>query len=233
MLFDGHFYPVVSVFDGDTEITQSWNRRALPSYTSADFMLGAGNHLVDFETILDGELFQTWCGLKEELDLIHNMVLYCLSSVQMPKDMQCAFMTEAFEGLAELVTQKKPEIVFVRRANKSESQLQLNLLTFISRFGPVIFEKEIARDVDKLTRILVDSRNKIGHIKSRQNRVYLNGGESVIYLMKLSLLYRVVLFDLLGLADDIYKDRLALRVESIDNHDVMENFLKKLRNNNA
>lgn len=228
MLFDGQFYPVVSVFDGDTEITQSWKQRTLPSYSSADFMIGSGNRLIDFEAVLKAELLQKWHVLKKELDLIHKMVLYCLSSVQMPKDMQCSFMVEAFEGLAELVTQRKPEIVFPK-ASRGDSQLQLNLLTFIPRFGSAIFEKETQRDIDKLTQILVDSRNKIAHIKSKQNRVYLDGGESVMYLMKLSLLYRVVLFNLLGIAESCYQDKLGLHVQLIDKHDVMRNFLEKLK----
>lgn len=227
MLFDGQFYPVVSALDGDTEITQSWKQRALPSYISADFMIGSGNSLINFEAVLNAELFQKWHTLKEELDLIHKMVLYCLSNVQMPKDMQCAFMVEAFEGLAYLVTQRKPEIIFPK-ANSSDSQLRLNLLTFINQFGSAIFEKETQRDIDKLTQIFVDSRNRIAHIKSKQTRVYLDGGESVIYLMKLSLLYRVVLFSLLGIAESCYQDKLGSYVQSINEHKVTRKFLEKL-----
>ena len=227
MLFDGQFYSVVSVFDSDIEITQSWQKHALASYYSADFMVGVGNALIDFETVMDEQLFSKWYKLKEELNLIHQMVLYCLSSVEMPKDIQCAFMVEAFEGLAELIEQRYPEIMF-RKAKKGESQLQINLLTFITHFGAAIFEKEMLCNPDKFTQRLVDSRNRIAHIKSKQNRVYLDGGESIIYLMKLSLLYRVILFDLLGIDGNLYKDRLMLRVRTINDHDVVRNFLRKL-----
>lgn len=231
MLFDGQFYPVVSAFDGDTEVTSSWKRRALPCYHSADFMVGTGNALLDFEKVLNWQLLEKWFALKKELDLIHNMVLYCLSSVEMPKDMQCAFMIEAFEGLCELVEQRMPEITFPR-AKKGESQLQKYLLTIIPLYGTPIFEKEMQCNAEIFTQILVDSRNKIGHIKSKQGRTYLDG-ECVMYLMKLSLLYRVVLFDLLGIPSDLCSNQLNLRVQAINDHEVMQNFLKKLGETNG
>ena len=90
MLFDGQFYPVIKAFDG-TDITASWKKRSLACYTSADFMIGSGNKLLEFDTILNDTLFQNWYTLKAELDIVHNMVLYCLSSVKMPKDMQCFY----------------------------------------------------------------------------------------------------------------------------------------------
>ncbi len=227
MLLDGQFYSVVSAFDGETEITQSWKKRALPSYNSADFMIDSRNSLVGFEDVICTELFEKWVSLKEELDLIHKMVLYCLSNVKMPKDMQCAFMVEAFEGLADLVTHKNPTIQFPK-AKPKESQLKINLLTFLSKYGSSIFEKELQYNIDTFTQILVNTRNRIAHIKCRQKKICFDGGENVMYLMKLSLLYRVVLFDLLGIDEDIYKERLSFRVQAIDNHDVMNNFLKKL-----
>ena len=232
MLLDGQFYPTLNVYNNDTEITYSWKKRSLPSYYSAAFMMGSGNKLVDFEAVVNAELFQKWNEIKDELDLIHKMVLYCLSSVQMPKDMQCAFMTEAFEGLSELISRRKSEIVFAK-AKRDESQLKLNLLTYFDRFGNDIFQKEMESSADNLAQILVDSRNKIAHIKSKQDRVYLDGAECVMYLMKLSLLYRVVLFDLLGIDNSLFSDRLRLRVQAINDHDTMKNFLKKLGENNA
>lgn len=227
MLLDGQFYPIVNVFENDVETTHSWEKRTLPSHHSADFMVSTGNALLDFEAILDAQLFQDWSSLRDELDLIHKMVLYCLSSVKMPKDMQCAFMTEAFEGLSELIHERKPEIV-LPKVNKSESKLKRCLSTIILRFGSQIFGREMQCNPEAFIQLLVDSRNRIAHIKSKQDRDYLNGDESVIYLMKLSLLYRVVLFDFLGIPEVLYRDKLSLRIRSIDNHEVAQAFLKKL-----
>lgn len=228
MLFDGQFYPVVSVFEDDRESTHYWQERALSCYSSADFMQGTGNVLAYFEAVVNAERLLKWISLREELDIIHNMVLYSLSSVQMPKDMQCAFMTEAFEGLSEFVSKRKQEVVF-NKAKKGESQLKINLLTFIENYGRLIFQEELKTNADILAQILVDSRNRIAHIKSKQSRIYLDGAESVMYLMKLSLLYRTVLFDILGI--DTGGDteiRLIKRVQSINEHNAMKKFLQKL-----
>ena len=227
MLFDGQFYPVVTASENDVEITQSWNKRALLSYHSADFMIGTGNKLFDFEMVLDGQLFEKWYTLKEELDLVHKMVLYCLSSVEMPKDMQCAFMVEAFSGICELLHKKKPGFS-KPSVPKGESKLKHYLLAVVNHYGSDIFGIESTISKEKFAQILVNSRNRIANIKSEQDRIYLHGGESVMYLVKLSLLYRVVLFDLLRISKNLYNDKLTARIQAINEHDIMQEFLKKL-----
>lgn len=226
MLFDGHFYPVVKAHDG-TDITESWNKRALPSYSSADFMLDSGNKLIEFDAVLDAQLFQNWCVLKKELDLVHNMVLYCLSSVEMPKDMQVAFMTEAFKGVCELIHARDSSFMLPLNS-KNKLELKPAFLAVVDKYGLEIFEEEIKRNKDGFAQVLVNSRNRIAHIKSRQNKRVLDGGESVMYLMKLSLLYRVVLFDLLGITKTAYDTALSSRVLAINDHRVMKSFLNSL-----
>ena len=227
MLFDGQFYPVVSAFENNVEITPGWNKRTLPSYHSADFMIGSGNVLLDYEMVLNDRLLEKWYALREELDLIHKMVLYCLSSVEMPKDMQCAFMVEAFSGICELLHKKKPGFS-KPSVPKGESKLKHYLLAVVNHYGSDIFGIESTISKEKFAQILVNSRNRIAHIKSEQDRIYLHGGESVMYLVKLSLLYRVVLFDLLGISKNLYNDKLTARIQAINEHDIMQEFLKKL-----
>lgn len=226
MLFDGQFYPISNAFDG-TDITASWKKRSLPSYASADFMIGLGNKLLDYDTILDDILFQNWCSLRAELDLVHNMILYCLSSVKMPKDMQCAFMTEAFKGVCELIHNKHPSFSLPLN-QKKKLELKPALLAVVDEYGTDIFAEELARNRARFAQILVNTRNRIAHIKSRQNQVYLNGGECVMYLVKLSLLYRVILFDLLGISENKYKSALMKRIQAVNDHDVMKRFLSTL-----
>ena len=57
---------------------------------------------------------------------------------------------------------------------------------------------------------------RIAHIKSKQNRKFLNGDESVLYLHKLSLMYRIILLDLLDIPLNRYKERLSNRIETIN-----------------
>lgn len=226
MLFDGHFYPVVNAYDG-TDITESWNKRALPSYSSADFMLGTGNKLIEFDQILDAQLLKNWCALKKELDLVHNMVLYCLSSVEIPKDMQVAFMTEAFKGVCELIHVRNPNFALPLNS-KNKLELKAAFLAVVDQYGLDIFKEELSRNKEGFAQVLVNSRNRIAHIKSRQNKRVLDGGESVMYLMKLSLMYRIVLFDLLGISKSAYDAALSSRVQTINNHKIMKAFLNSL-----
>lgn len=226
MLFDGHFYPTIKAFDG-TEITSSWNKRSLSSYRSADFMLGSGNKLIEFDAVVDAQLFQNWHALKKELDLIHNMVLYCLSSVEMPKDMQVAFLIEAFKGVCELIHVRNPNFALPLNS-KNKLDLKPAFLAIVDRYGLDIFKEELRKNKEGFAQILVNSRNRIAHIKSWQNRRVLDGGESVMYLMKLSLLYRIVLFDLLGISKSTYNVALTSRVQTINNHKIMNSFLNSL-----
>ena len=229
MICDGHFMPTVSAFEDDIEITSSWNKRRLPSYSSADFMLGTWNKLIDYSEIIDEDMFMKWYDLKKELDLNFKMMLYCVSSVEMPKDIQCAFMTEAFLGIYELVIKKYPTVK-MNKIPDGESKLKYYLIALFEKFGAVIFGKELTINKNSFAQILVNSRNRIAHISSRQNRVFLNGEECVMYLKKLSLLYRIIIFDHLEISEDLYKDKLSSATTSIDNHKSMSEFFDKLKN---
>ena len=225
MLFEGQFHSVLHVYENGTEITQSWKSRALPSYESADFMKGESNVLLDFSQVLNGRMLTNWRNLQVRLDLIHKMNLYCVSSVRMPVDMKCAFMIESFLGIAELLEEKKRITLPV--VNDKQSTLKHYIQTTIKAYGRDIFCQEISK-CGTLTNILVNSRNRIAHIKTNQKKVVLDGKESVMYLMKLSLLYRKIMFELLGVSLQTYSSKLAKQVSLIDNHEATKLFLQKL-----
>jgi len=225
MLFEGQFHPVMHVYENGTEITHSWKSRALPSYESADFMKGENNVLLDFCQVLNGPILTKWKKLQVRLDLIHKMNLYCVSSVPMPVDIKCAFMIESFLGVAELL--KERQRINLLPVSNDQSKLKHYLQATINTWGSDIFKQEVA-SCETFTQILVNSRNRIAHIKNRHKKVVLDGKESVMYLMKLSLLYRKILFELLGVASQTYSSNLTKQVSLIDNHDATKNFLKKL-----
>ena len=102
------------------------------------------------------------------------------------------------------------------------------MLSVIDRYGLDIFSNEIQTDRDKFSSILVNSRNRIAHIKSKQGRAYLDGKESVEMIRKLFALYRVILFNLLGISRSLYDSYLKSYVSSIDNELTMNEFLSKL-----
>lgn len=227
MLLDGQFYPITSVADGGTEITASIQKKLLSNYRSADFMIGESNCLINFGEALSETLFDNWCMIQEELDIIHNMVLYCLSSVEIPVDMKCAFLIEAFSGVGELVQHRKKGFVLPARKSREQSDLCMRLEYIIGYYGQEIFVEECQKNLKAFCQILTNSRNRIAHIKSKQNRYFLNGKESVLYLCKLSLMYRVILFDLLNIPQNLYQKRLSMRIEAINSQwrTVLNDFL--------
>ena len=226
MLFDGQFYTVTKACDG-TEITISWKKREPIKYTSADYMIGSWNRLINFEEILDESIFLKWYELENELDLIHNMVLFCLSNADTPIDIKCAFMIEAYEGICELIHDKDQAFALPSVKNK-ESKLKKYFLSVVEKYGIDIFEKELIINKQQFAQILVNSRNRIAHIKRKQDRQYLNGEECVQFLIKLSFLYRVIIFDLLGIPVCKYYDKLKSQINRIDECKTMKTFINNL-----
>ena len=107
-----------------------------------------------------------------------------------------------------------------------ESQLKINLIAIINEHGNIIFQKEIAYGIEKVTKVFVDSRNRIAHIHTKTNRKFFNGEESLVYTVKLFYLYRVVLFHLLGIDTSIFEQELKEAVETWNNHlGIIDRFL--------
>ena len=227
MVIDGQFYPTIKAYDG-ADITESWNKRRIASYCSADFMIGQDNCLLSFDDVLGSDLFQKWHSIKEELQLIHKMVLYCLSSTDIPVDMKCAFMVEAFLGVAELISTRDSSFI-LPHVPKKESKLKYYFMAVGDKYGAKIFSEEFSRNKNAFATILVNSRNRIAHIKSKQGKRYLNGPESVMYLMKLSLLYRVVILDLIDIPKEKYEHALLSQIQRINAHETMTAFLNTLQ----
>lgn len=98
---------------------------------------------------------------------------------------------------------------------------ELSLDAVIREFGKVAFAYEMQmgkKAYDAFLSKLKCSRVRIMHIKANQPKdEYLNGLESAFYLKKLSLMYRAILLDLLGVPANLYEKRLRHRVETLDN----------------
>jgi len=231
MLFDGEFYPVIEAMENGIDITDSMRKRALASYESADFMLGAGNALVDPFKLLSSQLINAWGLLEDELDLVHKIFLYCASSVKMPVDMKCAFLTEAYIGLAELIASKKADFVLPKVRNGG-SKLKEYLKAVIKYYGAEVFEPEQELGIELFTNILRENRNRIAHIKTKQGTLILNGAESVLYLCKLSMLYRIVLFDLLEIPPELYESSAKERVKVLNQwNGILDRFIERIKLN--
>lgn len=225
MIFEGQFHSIEKAYENGIEITDSFRKRALESYTSAYFMINESNVLLDFTQFLNQIILVEWRKLQDNLELIHKMYLYCVSDISMPIDMKCAFMIEAFLGIAELLKNRKH--IKLPRIGKDESKLGWYLHEIINTYGSDIFCEEVD-NLDEFIKILVDSRNRIAHIKTRQGKVVLNGEQSQIYIMKLSLLYRKIMFELLGVTYGSYSGNLQRQISLINNLSATKSFINKL-----
>lgn len=94
--------------------------------------------------------------------------------------------------------------------------LKLALESLIKNFGDEIFSKEQA-DFDNFLKALVNTRNTISHIKFFQGKDCLNGTQCVFYIAKLSILYRKIIFILLGFSEDIYDNNIQKAINAWDN----------------
>ena len=227
MMFEGNFIPVCSgriIEDGDEtesiELQELLDSR-VGFYKSADYTIGEHSSFMPFSKVLSGNLFSAWIEILSELDILHPMVLYSMSNSELPVDCKCAFLIEAFEALAELVAMKI-STYSLPPVSRWESKLGKYLSTLMGLYGRDVFSREIAINQDAFVDILVASRNRIAHIKSKQGKRILNGSESVLYAVKLSYLYRIIILSILDIDYDGYSDKVK---ESVLRWDSWQNAL--------
>ena len=116
-------------------------------------------------------------------------------------------------------------------SEKEEKSLRKCLDILISKYGKEIFKKEITLYKDEFLKTLVRTRVRIMHIKKNQNKYYLNGSESLIYISKISLMYRKVIFTLLKIPENLYNSNLLKYVNILNNlNSTVEHFLVTLSN---
>ena len=225
MLFDGQFLQLESgVFylneektDWSDELVKEYCRRTLPFYTSADFTRGSTNSFICALDVLSDDVLARWIDIESELEIVHPMVLYGMSNLGVPVDLKAAILIETFEPLFELIKQKHPEFSLAPEQPKpnggKDSKLRRILESTIQKYGLDIFEKEIKKDIHSFCQVLVNSRNRMFHIKTWSEKLILSGTEAVLYAAKMSILYRRILLDLLGINYALYEEK----VEEITN----------------
>ena len=185
-------------------------------YYTTDDIFTSGDRLIGFDKVLTDAIFDNWVKLLYELDIVNQVYLYTISKNFMPVDMRLSFMTELAEPLVEIVNAEKNYFPSLKPGSRGTTLKQcLNVL--INQYGRVIFQREMNSNYDFLLSTLVSSRVRVMHIKRDQPKEkYYDGIESIRYMKKLSLLYRVVLFDLLCIDEVSYKARLENATRLID-----------------
>ena len=238
MMFDGFFIPITSLKFTNSIIYPdhkldlcgiNLKSTRLSYFESADFVLNRNNQLIEFERVLTPEVFGKWEQLLESLDIVHQVYLYVLSNSTMPVDIKCSFIIETAEPLIEIL-QEQIE-AFKPFSRKERITLKKCLDNLISTYGKEIFEKDIPQHKDEFLEKLVRTRVRIMHIKKNQHGYYLNGSEAWIYIAKISLMYRKIIFTLLEIPENLYNSNLIKYVNMHNNlNSTVEHFLVTLSN---
>jgi len=237
MLLDGTFISLSEIQLSKSDIVDEKVLRACEKhfmkgrasyFLSADFCNYSADKMLGFDFIITADLFDRWEKLLDELDIVHQMYLYALSRSKMPVDIKCAFLIELAEPLVEIV--KKYTNFYASLTPGSRGTSLKNCLdALITKYGVEIFSSELSHNYEKFLSAMVNSRIRIMHIKREQKGIYFNGTESILYALKMSLLYRKIMFELLNIDEVNYRDHLRKRVSKLDKwNDTLEKFLAKL-----
>lgn len=223
MLFDGQFYPIEEISfakedDGGQEsfsvITNEIMDSRLNYFSSKDFCKYSFLSLIPYPKVLSEVIYTKFDSLISEMGIAYQTFLYSLSDNKMPVDINFAFLIELAEPFVELV-KEKTYLCQTLSPGKRGTTLRMCIDALITHFGRAIFEKELNDDYNGFLDKMVGSRVHIMHIKQNQSE-YFDGEHSVRYSQKLSLLYRKILFELLGITLDKYEAALNKAVNEVN-----------------
>lgn len=224
-LFDGRFYPIENAAmideNEDPSIYQNkvnhyYNNRP-PIYKSIDICRHQFMKLVNFKDIDLTNTLLEWARISNELDIAFNMLLYCLSDIHIPVDCKISSIIEMVKPFGEIVENNNRSFHIERNKRTKRMDLRIALETVIQTFGSEIFYKELNGNFQEFLDLLVNTRNKISHVKSLQDKACLDGVQCVFYIAKLSIMYRKIIFMMIGIDDTMYTDNIIKAVEALDN----------------
>lgn len=235
MIFDGQFHSLKEIVFLESETTSEEKLKScgnhlamtrISYFVSADYC--SKSKLFDFDSVLTSELFDKWEDLLEELDVVHQMYLYALCDCGITVDVKCAFIIELCEPLIEII--KAHTDLFDSLKPGKGTTLKVCLSKIIDKYGKDIFKNELLPEIyEDFLQAMKNSRVRIMHIKREQKGIFFDGKESVLYIIKMSLLYRKIMFEMLDIDSSIYKDELIQYVKRIEKWDnIFDDFIYKL-----
>lgn len=238
MLFGGSFFPLETLeFTGVTETPDHMLKAyaqhcligRLSYFESSDFCKCTVNKLIDFSDVLSGNLYCIWEDILGELDIVHQVFLYSSSNNGQPVDIKSAFLIELAEPIVEIIKDRKHYFSSLTPRERGTS-LKNCLDALICKYGEDVFAAELSTNYDAFLQILVNSRVRIMHIKHAQRGYHFDGPESILYSAKMSLLYRKVIFELLGVEENKYVGSLTRCIRYWNQwNDILPKFELKLK----
>ena len=222
-VFDGRFYPIESakMIDKMENPTIYQNKvdgyfdNRPPIYQSIDICRYRLMELVNFKDIDLSNALLEWARVSDELDIAFNMLLYCLSDIHMPIDCKISSMIEMAKPFGEIMKKNNDSFQIERTSDKNKLTLKTALAAVINTFGTEIFRKEINGNFKEFLDMMVNTRNKISHVKSLRKKC-LDGVQCAFYIAKLSLIYRKMIFILIGIDTELYNENIIKAVNAWD-----------------
>ncbi|MCD8020869.1 MAG: hypothetical protein LUF92_15240, partial [Clostridiales bacterium] len=237
MIFEGRFLPISELRFYDSEdcsceelkkISDELLERRLDYYNSADYCSCQFNKLINFDKVLSDDIFQKWICLEKELDIALNLMFYSLSTQFATVDLRCAYLIEMAETMIEVVNTHWDQFPFLNPGSR-DTTLYDCLEGLIEQYGKIIFQEETESGKDYL-RVLINSRVRIMHIKRKQRKLYLSGSESILFSLKIFLMYRCIFLKILGIDENdfVSEEKEIVRVLNGWNS-VLTNFLNRIK----
>ncbi|WP_368191625.1 HEPN domain-containing protein [Blautia sp. 1033sp1_1033st1_G9_1033SCRN_220408] len=236
MIFDGQFLNLENLDFTDSSDTEksmlksvgnNLMHQRLSYFKSSDLVSYKVDKLLEFEEVLNSDLYDKWEQLLEELDIAHQMYLYAMGDTKITVDVKCAFLIELAETLVEVL--KVYTNSFQKLKPGNGTSLKACVKALIEEYGKDIFEREMEANEKEFLSTVINSRVRIMHIKRNQKIKYFDGNESVLYILKLSLLYRRILLEILGVEKQVYVDKLRKCVSRLNRwNDTLDKFLLRL-----
>ena len=234
--FDGQFLNLENLEFTDSSDTEksmlksvgnNLMHQRLSYFKSSDLVSYKVDKLLEFEEVLNFDLYDKWEHLLEELDIAHQMYLYAMGDTKITVDVKCAFLIELSETLVEVL--KAYTNSFQKLKPGNGTSLRACVKALIEEYGKDIFEREMEANEKEFLSTVINSRVRIMHIKRNQKIKYFDGNESVLYILKLSLLYRRILLEILGVEKQVYVDKLRKCVSRLNRwNDTLDKFLLRL-----
>lgn len=226
MLFEGNFWKIDDVQlksdeDIDKEsfeklVNDRKNNRPTFYKTNAVFSCESLK-LCNWETVLSEKVYNKWKELLNELDIVHPIFLYATADNGIPMELKLPFLIEVAEPLIELISMETGIFTSLVPGERGTS-LRMCVDTIISHYGLDIFSSDY-KNSDKFTQKLVNTRVRVMHTKRKFKKEFVdNRYDILLYSVKMTLLYRRVLLDLLGIDYQIYSDKIKRVVGTWENY---------------
>ena len=125
-------------------------------FKSSDLVSYKVDKLLEFEEVLNSDLYDKWEQLLEELDIAHQMYLYAMGDTKITVDVKCAFLIELAETLVEVL--KVYTNSFQKLKPGNGTSLKACVKALIEEYGKDIFEREMEANEKEFLSTVINSR---------------------------------------------------------------------------